>query len=171
MRIKRNLVYLIVKCIFFTIIRIFCEYERMKDGKHAHIPEGRRDLAKLVRETGDIIKLDDAAKILNLTELAASKKLSRWTEQGWLRRVARGTYAAATLDMLENEIVLDDPWVLVPALFNPAYIGGRSASEYWDLTEQVFNDIVVLTSRSVRQKSQKVHGVVFTLNTDLHGEN
>ena len=51
----------------------------------------------------------------------------------------------------------------MPALFSPAYVGGRSAAEYWDLTEQVFNDITVLTSRLVRQKSQNRHGALFTL--------
>lgn len=69
----------------------------------------------------------------------------------------------ATLDTLESEQVLDDPWVLVANLFAPAYVGGRTAAEYWDLTEQLFNDIVVLTAGFVRQKSQRAHGVTFTL--------
>ncbi len=34
---------------------------------------------------------------------------------------------------------------------------------HWDLTEQVFNDIFVMTARSVRQKRQIRHGVLFSL--------
>jgi predicted transcriptional regulator of viral defense system len=52
---------------------------------------------------------------------------------------------------------------LVPALFAPAYVGGRTAAEHWDLTEQIFNDIVVMTTRTVRQKTQQLHGTIFTI--------
>ena len=48
-------------------------------------------------------------------------------------------------------------------LFDPAYIGGRTAAEHWDLTEQIFRDIVVFTAQPVRAKSQERHGAHFTL--------
>jgi len=128
-----------------------------------HLPEGRLRLARLVRAAGDVISVEAAAKVLDLDRTRAAKTLARWTNQGWLRRVGRGNYVPVTLDALENELVLDDPWVLVPALFAPAYVGGRTAAQYWDLTEQLFNDIVVMTSRPVREKSLQRHGVTFTL--------
>lgn len=127
------------------------------------IPEGRQQLARLVAGAGDVIEVDNAARVLKLDRTAAAKTLARWTAQGWLRRVRRGVYVPVTLDSLGSEHVLDDPWVLVPRLFAPAYVGGRSAAEYWDLTEQLFNDIVVMTAQSVRQKSQKRHGATFTV--------
>lgn len=127
------------------------------------IPVGRQRLAALVRATGDIIRIDDAVLTLNVDRADAAKLLSRWTSQGWLRRVGPGTYAPASLETLENEHVLEDPWVLVPALFEPAYIGGRTAAEHWDLTEQIFNDVVVMTARNVREKTQRRHGANFTL--------
>ena len=101
---------------------------------------------------------------LSLGRSEAAKLLSRWASQGWLRRVGPGTYVAAPLASLESEHVLDDPWVLVPALFAPAYIGGRTAAEYWDLTEQLFRDIVVITAQPVRGKHQVRHGAHFTLH-------
>ena len=67
------------------------------------------------------------------------------------------------LDSLQSEVVLDDPWLLIPALFAPAYVGGRTAAEHWDLTEQIFRDVVVLTARSVRRKSHVSQGMTFTL--------
>lgn len=90
----------------------------------------------------------------------AAKALARWTHQGWLRRVGRGQYVPVTL---ESRFVLDDPRVLVLALFEPAYVGGYSVAEHWDLTVQIFNDIVVMTTRPVREKSQRRHGTTFTL--------
>jgi predicted transcriptional regulator of viral defense system len=116
-----------------------------------------------VRSAGDIIQIADAARVLDLDHTSTAKMLSRWTAQGWLRRVGRGAYAAANLDSLASEHVLEDPWVLVPPLYDPAYIGGRTAAEHWDLTEQIFNDVVVMTTRDIREKSQRRHGVVFSL--------
>lgn len=127
------------------------------------IPEGRQQLSRLVAGTGDVIQVDDAVRVLELDRAMAAKSLARWTNQGWLRRVRRGVYVSVSLDSLSSQYVLDDPWVLVPCLFGPAYVGGRTAAEYWDLTEQLFNDIVVMTAQSVRAKHQQRHGVTFTL--------
>ena len=127
------------------------------------IPEGRRQLARLVAGTGDLIQVGQAARILDLSPKEAAKTLARWTTQGWLRRVRRGVYVPVTLDSLESAHVLTDPWVLVPGLFAPAYVGGRTAAEHWDLTEQIFNDLVVMTGRAVRERAQKWHGITFTL--------
>jgi len=132
-------------------------------GPDSPLPEGRRRLTALVRATGDVISVDDAARVLEVDRTAAAKVLARWMTQGWLRRVGRGAYVPAPLDSLESEHVLEDPWVLVPALFAPAYIGGRTAAEHWDLTEQIFNDIVVMTGRAIRKTSQRRHGATFTL--------
>ena len=127
------------------------------------IPEGRRRLATVIRAAGDIIHIADAEQALGISRTDAAKLLSRWSGQGWLRRVGPGVYAPVGLDSLASEQVLDDPWVLVRALFEPAYIGGRTAAEHWDLTEQIFRDIVVMTGRAVRAKSQQLHGTHFTL--------
>jgi predicted transcriptional regulator of viral defense system len=117
-----------------------------------------------MRTAGDVIKIDHAVTTLSLSRSEAAKLLSRWTSQGWLRRVGRGTYVPASLESLASEHVLADPWVLVPALYAPAYIGGWTAAEHWDLTEQIFREIVVLTSQPVRKKHQVRHGAQFILN-------
>ena len=127
------------------------------------LPEGRQRLARVVSAGGDVISVEGAAEVLDLDRTGAAKTLARWTNQGWLRRVGRGSYVPVTLDALESNFVLDDPWVLVPALFAPAYVGGRTAAQHWELIEQIFNDIVVMTTRPVRDRSQLRHGVIFTL--------
>ena len=137
------------------------ELQRLKTT--SSIPQGRQQLAHLVAGAGDVIQVDDAVRVLDLDRTAAAKTLARWTNQGWLRRVRRGVYVPVSLDSLSSQHVINDPWVLVPGLFAPAYVGGRTAAEYWDLTEQLFNDFVVFTAQSVRAKSQRRHGVTFTL--------
>lgn len=131
--------------------------------KQLCLPRGRAKLSALVASSGDAIRIEHASAALNLSRIDAAKQLSRWVEQGWLRRVGRGVYVAAPIDSLASEQVLPDPWVLVPALFAPAYIGGRTAAEHWNLTEQVSNDIVVMTAQALRSKNQIRHGAKFTL--------
>ena len=127
------------------------------------LPQGRIQLIRVLSAAGDVIHIDDVVSTLELDRTAAAQRLSRWTEQGWLRRVGRGAYVAASIDTLGSERVLDDAWILVPALFEPAYIGGRTAAEHWDLTEQIFKDVLVMTTQAVREKRQERHGIQFTL--------
>ena len=134
------------------------------------LPAARLRLAAVLNEAGDVVRIDDAQSALDISRSEAAKQLSRWMKQGWLRRVGRGVYLPVPIEMLASTHVLDDPWILVPGLFDPAYIGGRSAAEHWDLTEQIFNDIVVLTSRPVRQKSQRLQGIRFSLKHINAGE-
>ena len=117
----------------------------------------------VLRNSGDVVHIADAARILGFTRTQAAKLLSRWAGQGWLRRVGRGIYGPVPLDSLESVHVLDDPWILVPTLYAPAYIGARTAAQHWDLTEQIFRDIVVLTAEPVRKKSQIRHGAPFSV--------
>ena len=77
----------------------------------------------------------------------AAKLLSRWREQGWLRRVGHGLYVPVPLDLAGSEQVIADPWVLVPTLFGQCYVGGWTAAHHWELTEQLFNETVVFTTR------------------------
>ena len=127
------------------------------------IPQGKRKLAAVIKKADDIIRIDDVISVLPVSRSDAAKLLSRWTTQGWLRRVGSGAYVAVQLDSLESERILDDPWILVPALYAPAYIGGWTAAEYWDLTEQMFRQIFVVTTKTVRARYQICDGAQFIL--------
>jgi predicted transcriptional regulator of viral defense system len=124
---------------------------------------GRHRLAAVIRQAGDVVRIDDAARTLNLDRTKAAKLLARWTDQGWLRRVGSGSYVPVALELLDSDQVVEDPWVLVPALFAPAYIGGRTAAEHWDLTEQLFRDVVVFTAKPLRERSVQSQGALFSL--------
>ncbi|WFU13162.1 type IV toxin-antitoxin system AbiEi family antitoxin (plasmid) [Rhizobium sp. CB3090] len=120
-------------------------------------------LTTVLRAAGDVIQIDDAARALAISRVQAAKTLSAWAAQGWLQRVGTGVYAPVSLDMRGSDQTIADAWLLVPALFGPAYIGGRTAAEYWDLTEQLFRDIVVFTARPIRNRIKESGGAQFTL--------
>jgi predicted transcriptional regulator of viral defense system len=120
-------------------------------------------LVTLVSTASDVINLDEAAATLSVTRTVAAKLLSRWAAQGWLRRVGPGTYVPVQLALRGSERVVQDPWVIVPALFDPCYIGGRTAAEHWDFTEQVFRDIQVYTCRPVRLRTVENRDAAFTV--------
>ena len=126
---------------------------------------GKKRLSLLVQSAGDFVRIEDAEKTLNLSRTQSAKLLSQWASQGWLRRVGTGTYVPVSLNLLDSRQVVEDPWILVPTLFSPAYIGGRTAAEYWDLTEQIFRDVVVFTSRPIRSRSIKNQSITFTLKS------
>jgi predicted transcriptional regulator of viral defense system len=123
----------------------------------------RARLSSVLQTAKELVTIEDAAKALEVNRNSAAKTLARWQQQGWLKRVGPGLYALVPLDALTTEQVLEDPWVLVPALFAPAYIGGWTAAEHWNLTEQLFRGIFVFTARSFRIKEQTVQGISFTL--------
>jgi predicted transcriptional regulator of viral defense system len=122
------------------------------------LPQNRITLAKVLSSSKDVITIGDVMKALGTSRHESAQRLSRWMEQGWLHRVGRGTYVPVALDTMGAEQALDDPWVMIPSLFDPAYVAGRTAAEHWDLTEQIFKDIVVITGKPVRQKNQLRHG-------------
>lgn len=127
------------------------------------MPQGRAQLVQVLTAAGDVIHVDDVVRALNLDRTSAAQRLARWRQQGWLSRVGRGAYVAAAIDTLGAERTVDDPWILVPALYAPCYIGGRTAAEHWGLTEQIFKDVVVMTTQAVRARQQVRQGVTFTL--------
>jgi len=123
----------------------------------------RARLSTVLQAAKELVTIEDATNALGMDRRAATKVLARWQKQGWLKRVGPGIYAPIPLDAITTEQVLKDPWVLVPALFAPAYIGGWTAAEHWDLTEQLFRSVFVFTTRPLRSKEQVVQGVSFTL--------
>lgn len=123
----------------------------------------RSRLAKVLRNSGDLITVDDVVTALMLTRPRAAKALAQWGQQQWLKRLRRGLYAPIPLALSPEEQVLEDPWTLVPELFDPAYIGGATAAHYWDLTEQLFRTIFVYTVRPVRRGEQVVQETTFQL--------
>ena len=121
----------------------------------------QRRLAALLRATSGTFRVADAMHVLGVKRQHASKLLAGWNKQGVIRRVAHGLYVPIQPSALGQTQVLEDPWVLVPELYPPGYIGGWSALEYWELTEQLFRSVCVLTHKRVSYGETIHQGVNF----------
>src|SRR5258707_271805 len=135
--------------------------ESLKDSLPAH----RARLSTVLRAAKEVVSVDVTSRTLGIDRRASAKLLSRWKEQGWLRRIGHGLYVSVPLDLATSEQVIADPWVLVPTLFGECYIGGWTAAHHWELTEQLFNETVVLTTRRVVEKRLTVQGTAFRLHS------
>jgi predicted transcriptional regulator of viral defense system len=128
------------------------------------LPASRARLATVLRATKEVVSIGAAEKTLNHDRSAAAKLLSRWLKQGWLRRIGQGLYIPVPLDLAGSEQLLEDRWVPVPTLFGQSYIGGWTAAHNWDLTEQLFNETVVFTTRRIGSERVVAQGVAFQLH-------
>jgi len=80
-----------------------------------------------------------------MSAIEAAKTMARLANKGWLSRVRRGLYVPVPIESATTDPALQDPWLIAQKLYAPCYIGGWSAAEHWQLTEQVFQRIVVMT--------------------------
>lgn len=125
----------------------------------------RKRLSEILRGTKGTISVKETAEILRISPSNAAKMLARWAQKGWLSRVRRGLYIPVPLESRASDIPLQDPWLIAERLYAPCYIGGWSAAEYWDLTEQIFRSIVVMTTQKPRVRTPDIKGTTFILRT------
>ena len=117
-------------------------------------------LARLAR--GGLVSLSDAQRTWQLSANAAAARLARYHHRGWLRRVRRGLYLVLPLEAdPRGAVTVEDPWLLARELFAPCYIGGWSAAEHWELTEQIFRSVFVVSAANVRNRVVHLLGVDF----------
>src|SRR6184192_4002452 len=138
-------------------------YIVMRREKHP-LPASRARLATVLRATKEVVSIDVTSQTLGVDRHRAAKLLSRWREQGWLRRIGHGLYVPVPLDLAASEQVITDPWVLIPTLFGQCYIGGWTAAHHWELTEQLFNETLVFTTRRLTERRVIAQGTAFVLH-------
>jgi predicted transcriptional regulator of viral defense system len=125
----------------------------------------RERLSAVLRATRGTISVAQAAEVLRLPVTPTAKMLARWAKAGWLSRVRRGLYVPVPLESRSSDVPLEDPWVIAAQLYGPCYIGGWSAAEYWDLTEQIFRTVVVMTVQRPRNRNPTIKQTDFLLRT------
>ncbi|MCU7804733.1 MAG: type IV toxin-antitoxin system AbiEi family antitoxin domain-containing protein [Candidatus Thiodiazotropha sp. (ex Lucinoma borealis)] len=125
----------------------------------------RERLSAVLRGTKGTVSVAEAAEILEMPSTGAAKLLSRWAKKGWLSRVRRGLYISIPLESRTADIPLEDAWVIADKLYGPCYIGGWSAAEYWDLTEQIFRTVIVMTTQRPRERKPTIKGTEFLLRS------
>ncbi len=125
----------------------------------------RERIAAIIRGTKGTVSVSEAARILNVASTDAAKMLSRWSKKGWMSRIRRGLYVSVPLESRTADVPLENPWLIADRLFSPCYIGGWSAAEYFDLTEQIFNTIMVMTLQKPRDHRPNIKGTEYMLRT------
>ncbi|MBZ0097199.1 MAG: type IV toxin-antitoxin system AbiEi family antitoxin domain-containing protein [Sulfuricella sp.] len=125
----------------------------------------RERLSAVLRATKGTVSVAQAAEALRLPTIHTAKMLARWAKAGWLSRVRRGLYVPVPLESRTSDVPLEDPWIIAAQLYGPCYIGGWSAAEYWDLTEQIFRTVVVVTTQRPRDRKPTIKQTDFLLRS------
>ena len=112
---------------------------------------------------------DAALTLEGHTIRGAHRLLSYLTERGWLVRVSRGYYTTVPLEAVVPTEWREDPWLIASKVYGPScYIGGWTACEYWNLTDQIFNATVLFTTRRVRNTVTEVQGSPLRIKHTMH---
>ncbi len=111
------------------------------------------------------INADSLIKFHPCKRVTANQILRRLFQKGWLQRFKRGVYAIVPLSSITNSPAIEDVLSLSMDLFSPAFISGWSAAEHWDLTEQMFNSISIVTKVSQRKNVQLIGNIKFRTRT------
>ena len=125
--------------------------------------QNRALLEELHRHARGAFDVAEASRILGVAHDEAGQLLVYLARRGWLSRVRRGLYVTVPLDARRSGEWVEDPWVVAHRLFSPCYVGGWSACEHWDLTEQAFRTLLVVTARRVRHRDEEIQGIPFHL--------
>jgi len=125
----------------------------------------RFQLSQLLKAGLATITPKTAANALKIDQVRAAQLLALWTKKGWLARVKHGVYIHVPFQSESTEIMADEPWKVAQALFSPGYIGGWSAAEYWDFTEQIFNSTMVFTTKKSASREPELKGLSLTIKT------
>src|ERR1700689_1081308 len=111
---------------------------------------GRNELAQVLSTVGRFTTPTGVVDILDVDAETAAKKLARWAEDGWVRRVRRGLYIGVPVDATNPSAWSEDALLVAAEVWSPCYFTGWTAAHHWALTEQVFRTTVLKSSERVR---------------------
>jgi predicted transcriptional regulator of viral defense system len=105
------------------------------------------------------VTVDDIIEFRSCSRETANQILSRLAKKRWLQRIKRGVYSIIPISSITANPIIEEVWPLVVEIFKPAYISGWTAAEHWDLTEQIFNSVSVVTQIPQRTTLQIINGI------------
>lgn len=112
--------------------------------------KGRAELTAVLGAGGRFITPADVGSALDLDRKSAAKRLARWAEDGWVRRIRRGLYIGVPVDAANPAAWSEDALAVASAVWSPCYFTGWTAANHWSLTDQVFRTTVLKTTSRVR---------------------
>jgi len=132
--------------------------------KKLGINEKNRRLLDLLNRFGNtLFSIKDASKIIGLSVKDTRLYLGYFARRGWLSRVKQGIYISVPLGTVSPQEYKENPWIVANRIFAPCNIGGWSAAEHWEFTDQIFSSIFVFTARIFRKKNITIQGTEFIL--------
>lgn len=129
---------------------------------------GRTELAQVLGSGRRFVTPTDVVDALGIDADTAAKKLARWAEDGWVRRVRRGLYIGVPVDATNPAAWSEDALLVAAEVWSPCYFTGWTSAHHWAMTEQVFRTTVLKTSSRVRESSVQMldHDYVVSHVTD-----
>lgn len=125
--------------------------------------DNRRLLQILHRNARGLFTVRDAADAWQMPPERAGRLLRSLAAGGWLTRARRGLYIPVPLEAARSGDWHEDPWLIAAKLFPGGYIGGWSACEHWELTDQLFREVLVYSPRRTASKTVAVDGTAIRL--------
>lgn len=117
---------------------------------------GRADLAAVLGQGRRFVTTSDVVTALGVDSQTATRKLSRWAAEGWLRRARRDLYIPVPVDATNPAAWSEDALVVGTAVWPESYFTGWTSANYWSLSDQLFRTTVVKTTGRVRASSVRV---------------
>lgn len=125
--------------------------------------KNRELLNTLVRSTSGPFTVEEGENLLSLSSRRTRRLLAYLVARRWLARVRPGVYVVSPMETTKPHEWREDPWIVASKTLTPCYIGGWSACEHWGLTEQIFREIVVFTSRRLRRHVIRIQEATFRI--------
>src|SRR5580658_4991536 len=94
---------------------------------------GRGELAMVLGSSHRFVTPASVVEALGVDADTAAKKLSRWAEDGWVRRVRRGLYIGVPVDAANPSAWSEDALLVAAEVWTPCYFTGWTAAHYWAL--------------------------------------
>ena len=117
---------------------------------------GRADLAAVLGRGQRFLNTRDVVTALGIDSQAATRRLSRWAAEGWLRRVRRDLYIPVPVDATNPAAWSEEVLVVATAVWPESYFTGWTSANYWSLSDQLFRTTVVKTAGRVRSSSVRI---------------
>lgn len=123
----------------------------------------RERLEALHRRLKGPFSVSEAATVWLLDATRARRLVAYLAARGWLSRVRRDSYTTVPLGATSPKQWREDPWIVAAKTFAPCYLGGWTACEHWGLTEQIFREMIVFTTRHMRHRLEEIQGTRFQI--------
>ncbi len=128
------------------------------------ITKNNRNILDLLNRTLEgPFTIEDASRKLSIPKERSGIILAYFTRKGWLSRIKTGLYITVPLGTVNPAEHKENTWVVADHVFKPCYIGGWSAAEYWEFTDQIFSTIVVFTLRKFRNRKKSIQGTEYLI--------